>query len=125
MQIVLTVIAGPYTGQHFTFDLAERFLVGRSPQAHFRLEADKDKDLRVSRLHFLIEVNPPLCRLYDLNSRNGTCVNGQRVSSCDLAHGNEIRAGQTVLRVAIVDKPIPCVDQERTRTTLPPLPTHA
>ena len=102
MQITLTVIAGPYTGQTFTFDRAERFLVGRSTQTHFRLQPDKDKDLRVSRLHFLVEVNPPLCRLHDLNSRNGTRVNGQRVASRDLANGDEIRIGQTILCVSIV-----------------------
>ncbi len=105
MQITLTVIAGPYSGQTFTFDRPERFLVGRSKKAHFRLQPEKDKDLRVSRMHFLVEVNPPLCRLHDLGSRNGTRVNGQRVTTCGLAHGNEIRAGKTVLRVAIAEAP--------------------
>jgi serine/threonine-protein kinase len=104
MQITLTVSAGPYTGQTFTFDRPERFLIGRSNKAHFRLEPEQDKDLRVSRMHFLIEVNPPLARLHDLNSRNGTYVNGQRVTSVELSNGDEIRAGQTVLRVAIAEK---------------------
>jgi hypothetical protein len=66
MQVTLAVISGPYTGQHFTFDRPERFLVGRSKQAHFRLRPDRDKGLRGSQLQFLVEVNPPLCRLYDL-----------------------------------------------------------
>jgi len=105
MQITLTVIAGPYSGQTFTFNRPERFLVGRSPKATFRLQPDKVRDLRVSRLHFLIEVNPPLCRLHDLGSRNKTYVNGQPVTSCDLAHGDQIRAGQTILRVAILEEP--------------------
>jgi serine/threonine-protein kinase len=105
MKITLAVIAGPSTGQSFAFDRPDRFLVGRSIKAHFRLRPEKDKDLRVSRLHFLVEVNPPLCRLHDLGSRNGTHVNGQRVSSCDLTDGDEIRAGQTVLRVCFTDLP--------------------
>jgi hypothetical protein len=103
MQITLTVIAGPSTGQTFTFDRPDRFLVGRSPKAHFQLAPDQHKDLGVSRLHFLIEVNPPLCRLHDLESRNGTYVNGVRVASCALANGDEVRAGITVLRVSIVE----------------------
>jgi len=125
MQITLTVIAGPYTGQTFTFDRPERFLVGRSKKAHFRLQPDKDTDLRVSRMHFLIEVNPPLCRLHDLGSRNGTRVNGQRVASCSLAHGNEIRAGKTVLRVSIAETPtvIETVSWVKPEDEPPPLPT--
>jgi serine/threonine-protein kinase len=105
MQITLTTIAGPHAGQAFTFDRPDRFFVGRSKKAHFRLRPDADKDRRVSRLHFVIEVNPPLCRLHDLGSRNGTHVNGQRVASRDLSHGDEIRAGETVLRVAIAHTP--------------------
>jgi serine/threonine-protein kinase len=123
MQITLTVISGPHTGQTFYFDGPERFLVGRSSKAHFRLAPDSDKDLRVSRLHFLIEANPPLCRLYDLNSRNGTCVNGKRVVSCDLANGDEIRAGNTVLRVAFADTTPPkSAESGREWTTVPPSP---
>ncbi len=105
MQVTLSVISGPYTGQAFTFDRPDRFLVGRSEPAHFRLLPETDKDRRVSRVHFLIEVNPPLCRLFDLNSRNGTHVNGERVRRCDLEDGDEIRAGQTVLRVTIQETP--------------------
>lgn len=103
MEITLEVIAGPHTGQTFTFNRPERFLVGRSPAAHFRFqpELEKEKDRLISRLHFLIEVNPPLCRLYDLGSRNKTYVNGTAVTSCDLAAGDEIQAGQSVLRVSI------------------------
>ena len=44
-------------------------------QAHFRLP---QKDEYFSRLHFLIEVNPPQCRLLDMNSTNGIKVNGAR-----------------------------------------------
>ncbi len=101
MELTLTVVEGPYCGQSFTFQRPDRFLVGRSPKAHFRLRPEGRKDLRVSRLHFLIEVNPPLCRLHDMGSRNKTYVNGQPVASCDLAHGDEIRVGHTTLRVAI------------------------
>src|SRR5262249_16384794 len=69
----------------------------------FQLGPDGAKDLHVSRLHFLVEVNPPLCRLYDVNSRGGTFVNDQRVTVCDLHHGDKVRAGHTVLSVALVD----------------------
>jgi len=111
MQITLSVIAGPHLGQGFSFEGRDRFLVGRSKRVHFQLQPAQGKDLRVSRIHFMIEVNPPLCRVYDLNSRNGTHINGQRLSVADLRHGDEIRAGHTVLRVELrEDAPGPTVD---------------
>jgi serine/threonine-protein kinase len=104
VQITLTVAAGPHLGQVFTFTGHDRFLVGRSRKAHFRLRPAEGKDLHVSRLHFLVEVNPPLCRLYDIGSRNGTFINGTRLTSGDLHDGDEIRAGHTVLRVSLQEK---------------------
>jgi serine/threonine-protein kinase len=102
MEIVLTVTAGPHAGQSFRFSGHDRFLVGRSPRAHFRLRPREGevKDRRVSRFHFLVEVNPPLCRLLDANSRNGTFVNGKKVTSCDLHDGDEIQAGHTRISVS-------------------------
>jgi eukaryotic-like serine/threonine-protein kinase len=98
MRVTLTVTEGPNLGKAFAFDDHDTFLVGRSPQAHFHLP---ENDRYFSRLHFLIEVNPPLCRLLDLGSHNGTYVNGARVSSAELGDGDRITAGQTVVRVAL------------------------
>jgi len=96
MRITLTVIDGPHKGQTFSFSGHDTFLVGRSRRAHFQLPA---KDKFFSRVHFLIEVNPPSCRIMDMGSRNGTHLNGKKVDMNDLSHGDEIRAGHTVLKV--------------------------
>ena len=98
MRITLTVTEGPHQGQAFVFDGHDTFLVGRSSCAHFRLPS---KDRYFSRIHFLVEVNPPHCRLMDMSSSNGTYVNGRRVERTDLRDGDTIRAGQTVLQVAV------------------------
>jgi eukaryotic-like serine/threonine-protein kinase len=99
MRVTLTVIGGPHTGQVFSFAGHDTFLVGRSKRAHFRLPS---KDRFFSRVHFLVEVNPPQCRLMDMGSRNGTYVNGQRVEeTVDLKDKDQIRAGRTVLRVSV------------------------
>ena len=98
MRLTLLVTTGPHKGRTFTFARHDTFLVGRSKQAHFRLPV---KDRFCSRVHFLVEINPPSCRLVDMGSYNGTHVNGQKVASADLCHGDEIRAGHTVLRVAV------------------------
>jgi serine/threonine-protein kinase len=104
MRITLTVTGGPHEGQVFTFDGHDTFIVGRSKRAHFQLPS---KDKYFSRVHFLVEVNPPQCRLLDLGSRNGTFVNGERVSATDLRHGDRIKAGHTDLQVAVVGEPQP------------------
>jgi serine/threonine-protein kinase len=98
MEITLTAIAGPHSGQSFRFTGHDTFLVGRSIRAHFRLPR---KDRYFSRFHFLVELNPPQCRLIDMNSRNGCYVNGKRVTVADIGDGDRIKAGRTMLLVAI------------------------
>jgi serine/threonine-protein kinase len=102
MQICLTVIEGPHQGQVFSFAGHDTFLVGRSKHAHFRLPL---KDKYFSRIHFLVEVNPPRCRVVDMGSRNGTYVNGQKITALDLKDGELITAGHTVFRVGLVEDP--------------------
>jgi len=96
MPITLTVVRGPQAGRAFTLDGHETFLVGRSASAHFSLPDDP----YFSRHHFLVESNPPLCQLTDLESHNGTLVNGRRVTTAELHDGDEVEAGRTVLRVS-------------------------
>jgi serine/threonine-protein kinase len=99
MRVTLCVIAGPHAGTEFTFSRHDTFLVGRSRHAHFQL---REKDRYFSRIHFMMEVNPPHCRLIDIGSRNGTYVNGERVLSSVLSDGDQIRAGHTVLRLSVL-----------------------
>jgi serine/threonine-protein kinase len=98
VKLKLSVTGGPHLGKQFAFDCRDTFLVGRVEDAHLKLSYD---DPYFSRRHFLIEVNPPRCRLLDLNSRNGTSVNNVRVESADLKNGDEISAGHTVFRVSV------------------------
>src|SRR6266542_1018086 len=99
MRVTLTVIGGPHTGQAFSFAGHDTFLVGRSTRAHFRLPS---KDRFFSRVHFLVEVNPPQCRLMDMGSRNGTYVNRKRVEDpIDLKDKDQIRDGRTCLRLNV------------------------
>ena len=115
MNVTLTVTAGPHAGREFAFDRHDTFLVGRAKDAHLQLSFD---DPYFSRRHFLVEVNPPRVRVYDLNSRNGVAVNGQKVRTADLNDGDELRAGHTVFRVGV---PPPDPDQQQTLN----LPTAA
>jgi pSer/pThr/pTyr-binding forkhead associated (FHA) protein len=64
-------------------------LVGRDPEAHVRIDA-----VGVSRRHALINVTDDQVTLQDLSSKNGTFVDGVRVSApVLLTDGVEIRLG--------------------------------
>jgi eukaryotic-like serine/threonine-protein kinase len=105
MRVTLHVVAGPQTGRDFTFDQHDTFMIGRSEDAHFCLPHDRF----FSRHHCIIEIAPPQCFLRDLGSTNGTFVNGIRVETAHLKHGDRIQGGETVLQVEVstdqVDQP--------------------
>lgn len=95
----LRVTAGPHIGREFQFDQHETLLAGRSPFAQLRL----DDDVHFSRNHFRLEVNPPECQLIDLDSTNGTFVNGKRVRQQTLKDGDVVLVGDTELTVSSFD----------------------
>src|SRR5215218_7235818 len=105
MRVTLNVVAGPQTGRSFAFDQHDTFMIGRSEDSHFCLPHDRF----FSRHHCLIEIAPPQAFLRDLGSTNGTFVNGLRVETAHLKHGDRIQGGETVLEVAVaadsVDSP--------------------
>ena len=72
MGIILRVTSGPHTGQEYCIDIRDTFTVGRSTRVHFPMAYDQ----ALSREHFQINNEPPLCHLVDLGSTNGTKVNG-------------------------------------------------
>lgn len=97
MRVTLNVVAGPQTGRTFGFDQHDTFMIGRSEDSHFCLPHDRF----FSRHHCIVEIAPPQAFLRDLGSTNGTFVNGIRVDSTYLKHGDRIQGGETVLEVAV------------------------
>jgi hypothetical protein len=97
MQVNLKVIAGPYKGRIFSFTHHDSFLIGRSREAHLYLPDDR----YFSRNHCLLEINPPRAFLRDLNSTNGTFLNGRRVMQEYVNDGDRIQCGETVLIVEV------------------------
>lgn len=98
MRVTLNVVAGPQTGRTFTFDQHDTFMIGRSEDSHFCLPHDRF----FSRHHCIVEIAPPQAFLRDLGSTNGTFVNGLRVESTYLKHGDRIQGGETVLEVGVI-----------------------
>jgi eukaryotic-like serine/threonine-protein kinase len=97
VRVALEVVSGPHRGAHFEFDRYDTFLVGRGSWCHLCLQ----DDLHFSRHHFRIEIRPPDCYLVDLGSRNGTFVNGNRISATFLQNGDVISGGKTEIRVTM------------------------
>jgi serine/threonine-protein kinase len=126
--VTLTVIEGPQAGRVLTIQGHDTFLVGRSRNAHFQPTA---RDRYFSRIHFMLEVNLPCCRLTDMGSHNGTFVNGQRVDSIDLHDGDQIKAGHTILSVALTMPPaeptltLPPVEPSPAAVSPPPAEENA
>ena len=87
----LIVIEGPQAGQKFKID--GEVVLGRAIDSTIVLE-----DAEVSRSHARITRNPVGAYLIeDLNSRNGTLVNGVPVTRQFLAFGDQIQVGPRVL----------------------------
>jgi eukaryotic-like serine/threonine-protein kinase len=112
MQVNLKVTAGPYKGRIFSFAQHDTFLIGRNPDAHLCLPDDR----YFSRNHCLLEMNPPHSFLRDLNSTNGTFLNGQRVKDAYLKNGDRIQCGETILVVEVTTTNL----SETTHDDLPP-----
>lgn len=56
-------------------------------------------DQKISHQHARLRVDGQSVLIEDLGSRNGTFVNGERVESADLGVGDEIRLGDTTIRL--------------------------
>lgn len=85
----LLLLTGPSAGRRY--EVLSDMEVGRSPSCEIPL-----KDDQVSRKHALISVHEGQVRLKDLGSRNGTLVNGERISGeVVLQPGDRVRVGST------------------------------
>jgi hypothetical protein len=118
-RLTLTIVAGPRAGQSLSLVGHSTYLVGRGPTG---VQLAIEGDPGMSRTHFLVEFNPPLARLLDLRSKNGTYLNGERVGESLLRDGDEIRAGTSLFRVALAGGPqtVTADGNEATSPTPPP-----
>jgi diguanylate cyclase (GGDEF)-like protein len=101
-QVFLVEMAGNNVGQLQGLDRGTA-IIGRDDDADIQF-----MDAGISRKHAEVSWNPALkaYELRDLHSRNGTMVNGTRITdACELQPGDKINLGaQTVLRVSYSDE---------------------
>ena len=99
-QAFVIVIAGPHTGKMFKLDRGET-VMGRSPTTDLQLQ-----DVGVSRNHARMTRVGDKVFVEDLQSANGTFLNGERISVAQqLEDGDKITLGSTtVLKFTYHDK---------------------
>lgn len=101
MQVKLKVLAGKNTGKELSVPV-KRFLIGRGDDCHMRPKSEA-----ISRNHCAILINDldDEVVLRDLNSRNGTYLNGERLTADHpLEAGDHMQIGRLEFEVLIKDR---------------------
>ncbi len=92
----LSVLSGPATGQEFLLN-KKRNTIGRGKNNTIMIS-----DLAMSRQHLEIaENNDQSYTLIDLQSANGTRLNGTAIEEAELMHGDRVEAGKTEVQFVI------------------------
>jgi hypothetical protein len=100
--IHLMVVEGGMKGRSFDLTGLGTYVIGRKD---CDIPVDDEK---VSRKHASIVIaREGQYVVQDLASRNGTFVNGVRLSRRNLAHNDLIRVGGTTFRFTVFDGPVP------------------
>jgi pSer/pThr/pTyr-binding forkhead associated (FHA) protein len=121
--VTLTVVEGPHQGQTLVCPDWGVVTIGRSNECPFCL-CGEAYDLLVSRRHCQIESLWNGVEIRDLESRNGTYVNGRRIGFAQngeptdahaafklpLKDGDEIQIGNSVIQVKLA--PVPAENSE-------------
>lgn len=98
---MLLIRNGGFEGMSYEITAGET-LIGRNPTTDITL-----LDEGISREHALITYDPDTgsYAIEDLQSTNGTKVNGRRVRSVALADGDELQIGHTRFQFVLGDAP--------------------
>jgi pSer/pThr/pTyr-binding forkhead associated (FHA) protein len=104
-RVTLTIAQGSLQGREYVFEQRARCTIGRACDCTIVLPNDLEHG-DVSRRHCLLDIDPPLVRVADLGSRNGTFVNGDKIEPGELVmpelkDGDELRLASTVFQVNI------------------------
>lgn len=120
MPAYLSVIEGAIPGQLLPVGDGQRVTLGRSKRSSdYAFE-----DPLLSRQHCAVQAAEGKARVVDLDSKNGTFVNGRRVGASLLKTGDELQLGKVKLKVALGAPPDPA-QLPKTQGSLPqPLPGY-
>ncbi len=97
MKARLKTIAGHGQGDVLSLDGYDVVTIGRT-----RYNTIQVMERDVSRTHCRIERFGAVWRLSDADSRNGTFLNDEKISTAILKRGDQIRVGQTVFQIEML-----------------------
>lgn len=116
MQAILEVTSGPHMGRRIALSPGVAVRIGRTAKADYVVA----EDTFLSGAHFYVEWSGEQCVVRDLNSSNGTFLNGTRLSEGVVREGDIITAGQSSFALHVVAAgdmaampPPPTLDQTR------------
>jgi pSer/pThr/pTyr-binding forkhead associated (FHA) protein len=113
--VELFVVEGPDTGRSFA--LGPQSVIGRDPTAAINLV-----DEEVSRRHALVTASEGRVIVEDLGSSNGTLIDSRPIADeTELAPGQRLGVGQTVLELRILEPIGDPEDLKATKVNLPEL----
>src|ERR1700680_2573540 len=130
-RIVIRHLSGSKVNQIDQFDLAglQEITLGRDPKSTVAYDLQRDDE--VSRKHAVIRIHNDKDQLYfrlaDLNSSNGTMLNGERVGGeCELLPEDvvELGSGGPKFSFDIQPRPVYLPARTRTMTALDPAATR-
>jgi eukaryotic-like serine/threonine-protein kinase len=117
-EVKLVAIDGALKGKYVSFDDRTTCLIGRSADCQLTLPNDEAHQ-KISRFHCLLDINPPLVRVRDFGSLNGTYVNDRKIGQREkgqtpeaarkiqfpeynLVDGDRLKLSDTVFQIEIV-----------------------
>ena len=100
MPFILMIVSGERKGERFPVVEGRAITLGRDAANTICLP-----DRKLSRIHCQIDAIGDRCQVVDLNSTNGTLVNGQRITTETwIGVEDEVEIGMTRMRLAVTDK---------------------
>lgn len=93
-QYTLRFVAGKYKGGEYPLPNDREIVIGRNSDLDIALVEEM-----VSRRHARITANGPHLLIQDMNSTNGTFVNGERITSAIIKPGDRILIGTNILKL--------------------------
>jgi pSer/pThr/pTyr-binding forkhead associated (FHA) protein len=116
MHLILEIISGPLIGKEIVVEAHQVVRVGRTAKADFPTQ-----DSFMSGEHFAVEGDGKVWHIRDLNSRNGTKLNGEIVKTAQLREGDRVHAGSIDFLVRITGSAqASYAKSNRLMSTLPP-----
>lgn len=97
MRVVLHVCTGPAAGKKVVLQPEQALTVGRGRGSSLAVP----EDALLSSTHFRVVCGTKGCTVEDLDSSNGTTLNGARIARASLSDGDRISAGEALVEVTI------------------------